>query len=68
MLCGYGQNCSIASGQPSVERHTLLRREAVELALYTFKFLPNIDSVSVFLPPRPDNSATPSALKGAVKR
>lgn len=62
MLCGYGQNCSIATGQPSVERHTLLRREAVELALYTFKFLPTIDSVSVFLPPRPDNSAAPTMV------
>jgi hypothetical protein len=62
VLCGYGQNCSIAKGQPSVERHTLLRREALELALYTFKYLPGIDSVSVFLPPRPDGAAAPTMV------
>jgi hypothetical protein len=29
----------------------LPRRESVELALYTFKYVPNTDSVVVFLPP-----------------
>jgi hypothetical protein len=62
VLCGYGQNCSIAKGQPSVERHTLLRREALELALYTFKTVPSIDSVSVFLPPRPDGASAPTMV------
>ena len=62
VLCGYGQNCSIAKGEPSVERHTLLRREALELALYTFKYVPAIDSVSVFLPPRPDGAVAPTMV------
>jgi hypothetical protein len=62
VLCGYGQNCSIAKGQPSVERHALLRREALELALYTFKYLPEINSVAVFLPPRPDGAVAPTMV------
>jgi hypothetical protein len=53
IVCGFGQNCSIAQGQPSEERFTLLRRQALELALYTFKYMPRIDSVSVFMPPPP---------------
>jgi hypothetical protein len=45
--------CSIASGQPSEARHLLLRREALELALYTFKYAGTVNSVVVFLPPPP---------------
>ena len=58
-LCGLGPRCSIATGKPSVERHLLLRREALELALYTFRYLPEIDVVVALLPPRrgdPPNS------------
>lgn len=51
MLCGYGRSCSIATGIPSEERALLLRREALELGMYTFKYMPNIDSIVVFLPP-----------------
>jgi hypothetical protein len=53
-LCGLGERCSIAEGEPSVERHQLLRREALELSLYTFKYVDGIDAMIVFLPPRPD--------------
>jgi hypothetical protein len=62
VLCGLGPSCSIASGAPSEERHALLRREAIELALYTFKYVPSIDTVTVFLPPRPDGSTPPNAV------
>lgn len=62
ILCGLGTNCSITSGVPSEARHALLRREAVELALYTFKYVHSIDSVTVFLPPRPDGAAAPTAV------
>lgn len=62
ILCGLGTNCSIANGVPSEERHALLRRQAMELALYTFKYVPSIDSVTVFLPPRPDGAAAPTAV------
>lgn len=51
VLCGLGERCSIAFGEPSEERHTLLRRQALEMALYTFHYVEGIDSVTVFLPP-----------------
>ena len=54
ILCGLGDRCSIKEGKPTEERHQLLRREALELSLYTFKYLKDVDSVVVFLPPRPD--------------
>jgi hypothetical protein len=53
-LCGLGQRCSIATGKPSLRRGELVRREALETALYTFKYLPAINSVIVFMPPRKD--------------
>jgi hypothetical protein len=56
-LCGLGSACSIKEGQATVERGQLLRREAVELALYSFKYLDGIDSTLVLLPPRPDGQA-----------
>jgi hypothetical protein len=62
VLCGLGTNCSIKSGKPSQARHALLRREALELALYTFKYVDGIDSVSVFLPPRPDGASAGTAV------
>jgi hypothetical protein len=51
-LCGVGSSdCSIAVGTPSSNRLLLLRREALELALYTFKYLSGIQSVVAILPP-----------------
>jgi hypothetical protein len=51
-LCGVGTtNCSIGVGQASSARLLLLRREALELALYTFKYLGGIQSVVAILPP-----------------
>jgi hypothetical protein len=52
VLCGLGQNCAIPEGQASVDRHRLLRREALELALYTFRYVPGVDAIIAFLPPR----------------
>jgi hypothetical protein len=62
VLCGLGAGCSIATGTASDARHALLRREALELALYTFKYVDGIDSVSVFLPPRPDDQTAPTSV------
>ncbi len=56
-LCGLGNACSIAEGKPTVERGQLLRREALELALYSFRYLDGIDSTLVLLPPRADGQA-----------
>jgi hypothetical protein len=53
-FCGLGEHCAIATGQPSQTRGQLVRREALETALYTFKYVPVIDSVIVFMPPRRD--------------
>ena len=50
-LCGLGQSCAIATGKPSVERGTLVRREILELALYTFKYVGGVKSVIAFMPP-----------------
>lgn len=51
-LCGLGPSCAIDSGRPSTQRGLLLSREAVELALYAFKYL-DIEQVYVQLPPLP---------------
>jgi hypothetical protein len=58
VMCGLGSSCSIAAGKPSEERGVLLQREALELALYSFEYLSNVDQVVVFLPPRPGESPT----------
>ncbi len=72
-LCGLGKNCSIESGTPSATRGRLVRREALEAALYTFKFVPSVDSVIAFMPPAPGSTTTSvlflekSALKDQLK-
>jgi hypothetical protein len=50
-LSGLGPRGSIVGGTPSKERHRLVRREALELALYTFRYLPDVDMVVALLPP-----------------
>lgn len=50
-LCGLGRSCAIATGKPSVQRGTLVRREILELALYTFKYVPGVKHIVAFLPP-----------------
>jgi hypothetical protein len=51
-FCGLGPNCAISSGKPTPERHLLLRREALELSLYSFHYLEGVDQIVVFMPPR----------------
>jgi hypothetical protein len=60
-MCGLGEHCAIASGSPSTDRDRLLRREALEIALYTFKYVGDTDAVVVFMPP-PPGAATSWAL------
>ena len=57
ILCGMGAQCSIAEGEASPDRHQLLRREALELSLYTLKYIDGVESVLTFLPPPPDAEA-----------
>jgi len=54
VLCGLGDRCKIKSGKPSQERARLLRREALELALYTFKYVDGVDNVIALIPPPPE--------------
>jgi hypothetical protein len=50
-LCGVGaSNCSLP-GTASANRLLLLRRQALELALYTFKYLSGVQNVVAVLPP-----------------
>ena len=51
-LCGQGSgDCSIGVGTASSNRLLLLRREALELALYSFKYLGGYNTVVAILPP-----------------
>ncbi len=50
-LCGLGTSCAIATGKPTVARGTLVRREILELALYTFKYVGGVNSIIAFMPP-----------------
>jgi hypothetical protein len=59
-FCGLAgeQNCALP-GEPTPERLMLLRRQAVELSFYTFKFLPEIQTVVSLLPPVPRGEGQP---------
>jgi pimeloyl-ACP methyl ester carboxylesterase len=59
-LCGRGPRCSIAPGPATVTRARLVRREALELALDTFGYEPELSSLLVYVPPRP--GAAPSQV------
>jgi hypothetical protein len=54
VFCGRGAGCSMP-GEANLERGRLLRRQSLELALYTFKYMDDIDSVVTLLPP-PSNA------------
>jgi hypothetical protein len=62
ILCGMGTKCSIKSGKPTVERMLLLRREALELALYTFRYVKDMTQVVVLMPPAPKKDPTVAML------
>ena len=49
-LCGLGPKCSIDVGKASIARFEVLRRESLELALYTFRYV-GANSVVTFMPP-----------------
>jgi hypothetical protein len=57
-LCGLGPKCALDRGKPARERHLLLRREALELALYSFHDLDNVQDVVVFMPPAKGKAPT----------
>ena len=55
-LNGLGPKGSVRGGKPSEARHLLLRREALELALYTFRYVKDVDLVVALLPPKPPDT------------
>ena len=59
-FCGLAPDCSVTPGAPSIARHLLLRREALELALYTLRYTA-VDQVVVFFP-RPNPVQPPQAM------
>jgi hypothetical protein len=70
-LNGLGDRGSVAAGKPTEERHLLLRREALELALYTFQYARNIDLVVALLPPNAEavaKAALPIATPQQVEQ
>ena len=52
-LCGASSREQCELGSLSADRFTLLRRQALELSLYTLKYVDDVDSVVVFMPPTP---------------
>ena len=64
-LNGLGPKGSVRGGKPSEERHLLLRREALELALYTFRYVEDVDLVVALLPPRKMTAAEEKAVAAA---
>jgi hypothetical protein len=65
-LSGLGPRGSIVGGKPSKERHRLVRREALELALYTFRYMHDVDMVVAMLPP-PKPGEGETAQQAATK-
>jgi hypothetical protein len=59
-LCGLGSECSIERGTATADRERLTRREALELALYTFKYVPSVNALIAYMPPPPGQ--TPQTL------
>jgi hypothetical protein len=57
-MCGLGVNCQIDGGKPSTERMLLLRREGLELALYSFRYLKDVKQVVVLVPATPGKAQT----------
>lgn len=63
-LGGAGKGGLLKDSKPSKARHRLLRREALELALYSFRYLPNVTMVVTLMPPAPKVEQVHPKLKG----
>ena len=64
-MCGAAAQCQI-EGTATPARGTLLLREVVELALYTFHNMPEADNVVAFLPPAPGVAQTDPLYRRAI--
>ncbi len=65
-VCGLGSRDCTLAGTPSVARMLLLRREALELALYTFRYIGDSQNVVVVLPPGHTVTATGAGTQGVT--
>jgi hypothetical protein len=59
VLCGDLPNCAIEEGKPSLSRGRLVRRQALELALYTFRYVEGVSYVVAVFPPPSKTAAGP---------
>jgi hypothetical protein len=66
ILNGLGPNGTLPTGTPSKKRGRLLLREALELALYSFRYLDDVTMVAVLLPQTPATSAAEAQQTRAV--
>jgi hypothetical protein len=64
-LAGFGKDGRLRGSQPSAERRRLLRREALELSLYSFRYLPDVTMVVTLLPPAPKGEQVHPKKAGA---
>ena len=71
-LNGLGPKGAMRGGKPTAERALLLRREALELALYSFRYIDDVDLVVALLPPstlvptKAPKKGTPAAAAAAA--
>jgi hypothetical protein len=66
VLCGFGEQCAISEGKASSQRYDLLRREALELSLYTLKYNSDVQSVLTFMPPGKSADASGTATTSLI--
>ncbi|MBE2316424.1 hypothetical protein DVA67_010585 [Solirubrobacter sp. CPCC 204708] len=67
VLDGMGPGGAITVGKRSENRGMVLQREALELALYTFRYLPEAEMVMVRTPPPPPEEPKAMPTPGAGK-
>ena len=65
-ICGLGATGCELAGTPSIARMLLLRREALELALYTFRYISGSQNVVVVLPPGHTVTSSGANTKGVT--
>jgi hypothetical protein len=63
-LGGSGKDGLLRDSKPSKARHRLLRREALELSLYSFRYLPDVTMVVTLMPPAPSAEQVRPKPKG----
>ncbi len=63
-ICGLGPADCELPGTPSTARMLLMRRQALELALYTLKYISDSENVLIVLPPSRTTKAASGAAKG----